>query len=354
VSSSDPDTATGARRGPALPPFGLGTAALGGMFEPVSADQAQAMLRGALERGIRYFDTAPMYGFSTAERRLGHFLDHASGAEGLARGAEGLLVSTKAGRLMRPRRWPGAPEQDNAFGWRNAGEFVQVYDYSYPGIMKSVEDSLQRLGVVTIDAVFVHDIGRATHGDRNDGYVAQLRSGGYRALAELKDAGIVRAVGVGVNEIPALRDCLADAELDWCLLANQFTLLNQPSSDEVFAECARRGVQLIAGGVYNSGVLAGGDHYIYQQAPAEVRSRVVELRETCQRFGVPVKAAAMQFVTGSGVFACVMLGARTVEELDDSLAMATLPLPGELWDQLGRRGLVDRRWLDARREGTLS
>lgn len=327
----------------ALPAFGLGTASLGGMFEPVSADQAQTLLRGAFERGIRYFDTAPMYGFSTAERRVGQFLDH-------ARGTAGLLVSTKAGRLMRPRRWPGTPAQDNAFGWRNAGEFVQVYDYSYGGILRSAEDSLQRLGLATLDALFVHDIGRDTHGDRNDEYLAQLRSGGYRALAELKDAGVVRAVGVGVNEIPALRDCLADADLDCCLLANQFTLLNQPASDDVFAECAGRGVQLIAGGVYNAGVLAGGDHYIYREAPDDVVRRVGELRAVCDRHRVPLKAVAMQFVTRSRYFACVMLGARSLAELDDSLAMANLPLPSELWDELVYRGLIDDAWLPARHE----
>jgi D-threo-aldose 1-dehydrogenase len=347
VSSSEPAAAPGAARpgrGPRLPAFGLGTAALGGMFEPVTADQAQRVLRGALERGIRYFDTAPMYGFSTAERRVGQFLD-------AVRGTDGLMVSTKAGRVLRPRRWPGMPAQDNSFGWRDPGEFVQVYDYSHAGILRSVEDSLHRLGLATLDAVFVHDIGRDTHGDGNDRYAAQLRSGGYRALAELRAAGVVRAVGVGVNEVTALRECLSEAELDWCLLANQFTLLNQPASDEVFTECARRGVQLLAGGVYNSGVLAGGDHYIYREAPAQVRRRVAGLREACDRFGVPLKAAAMQFVTGSGHFACVILGARTLAELDDSLAMAARPVPGELWDELARRSLVGEGWLAARRAG---
>jgi D-threo-aldose 1-dehydrogenase len=336
----------------ALPAFGLGTASLGGMFEAVSVDQAQTLLRGAYERGIRYFDTAPMYGFSTAERRVGQFLDHARGSGGPHQqaGGAGLLVSTKAGRLMRPRQWPGTPPQDNAFGWRNAGEFVQVYDYSYAGILRSAEDSLQRLGLATLDVLFIHDIGRDTHGDRNDGYVAQLRSGGYRALAELKDAGVVRAVGVGVNEIPALRECLADTDLDCCLLANQFTLLNQPASDEVFADCARRGVQLIAGGVYNSGVLAGGDHYIYRDAPDDVVRRVAELREVCDRYRVPLKAVATQFVTRSRHFACVMLGARSLAELDDSLAMADLPLPGALWDELAHRGMIDEAWLPARPE----
>jgi D-threo-aldose 1-dehydrogenase len=269
---------------------------------------------------------------------VGQFLDH-------LRGTAGLLVSTKAGRLMRPRRWPGIPEQDNDFGWRNTGEFVQVYDYSYAGILRSAEDSLQRLGLATVDALFVHDIGRDTHADRNDEYVAQLRCGGYRALAELKDAGVVRAVGVGVNEIAALRDCLADTDLDCCLLANQFTLLNQPASGEVFAECARRGVQLIAGGVYNSGVLAGGGHYIYREAPHDVVSRVADLRRVCDRHRVPLKAVAMQFVTRSRNFACVMLGARSLAELDDSLAMAQLPLPGELWRELVDRGLIDEAWL---------
>lgn len=340
VSSSEPAVA-----GPlALPPLGLGTAPLGGMYAPVPADQAQAVLRGALARGIRYIDTAPMYGLSTAERRVGQLLDSAPDAADV-------LVSTKVGRLLRPRRWPGAAGPHNAFGWHNPGEFQQVYDYSYQGILRSVEDSLHRLGVSTIDAVFIHDIGRLTHGDDNDRYVSQLRSGGYRALAELKQAGVVGAVGVGVNEIAALRDCLADTDLDCCLLANQFTLLEQPASDEVFAQCARRGVQLIAGGVYSSGVLAGGDHHFYQQAPADVRRRVAELRAVCEEFAVPLKAAALQFVTGSGHFACVLLGARTVAELDDSLAMARRPVPGELWGELARRGLVDGGWLASRGEG---
>ncbi|WBB80322.1 aldo/keto reductase [Micromonospora sp. WMMD882] len=336
---------TAGRQGPpTLPAFGIGTAALGGMFDPVSADQAQAVLRGAAQRGIRYVDTAPMYGLSTAERRVGALLDH-------VRGDGEMLVSTKVGRLMRPRNWPGVPKRDDTFGWRNAGDFVQVYDYSHAGIQRSLEDSLQRLGVGVVDVAFVHDIGRDTHGDRNDGYLAQLRSGGYRALAELKDAGVIRAVGVGVNEIPALRDCLADTDLDCALLANQFTLLSQPDSDEVFAECARRGVQLVAGGVYNSGVLAGGDHFGYQRTPPQVRDRVDRLRAVCDRFGVPLKAAALQFVTGSGYFACVMLGARDLAELDDSLAMAALPVPEELWAELARQGLVAERWIAARGKG---
>lgn len=327
-----------------LPPFGLGTAPLGGLYAPVTADQAQAVLRGALERGIRYLDTAPLYGLSTAERRVGQFLDQ-------VRGTERIVVSTKVGRLLRPRRWPGTAAPDDSFEWHNAGDFVQVYDYSYSGILRSVEDSLHRLGLPTLDAVLIHDIGRDTHGDDNDTYVAQLRSGGYRALAELKDAGVVRAVGLGVNEIAALRDCLADTDLDCCLLANQFTLLRQPASDQVFTQCARRGVQLIAGGVYSSGVLAGGDHFFYQQAPAEVRHRVAQLRDACEQFGVPLKAAALQFVAGSGHFACVLLGARTVAELDDSLAMARLAVPGELWVELARRGLIDERWVTARPGG---
>lgn len=327
-----------------LPPLGIGTAALGGLYSPVPAEQAQAVLRAALERGIQYVDTAPMYGLSTAERRVGQLLDH-------ARETVLPMVSTKVGRLMRPRRWVDVDGPHNAFGWRNPGDFVERYDYSYSGIMRSVEDSLQRLGIASVDILYIHDIGRLTHGDDNDRHLTALRDGGYRALAELKDAGITRGVGVGVKEIDSMRQCLADTDLDCCLLAGPFTLLDQPSSDDLFAECLRRGVRLVAGAVYSSGVLAGGDHYAYETAPAPVRQRVAALREACAQFDVPLKAAATHFVTGSGYFSCLLLGARTVAELDDSLAMADRPVPDELWDELVRRGLLDERWVAARQRG---
>jgi len=312
------------------------------MFAPVPAAQAKAVLDAAYDRGIRWFDTAPMYGYGTAERRVGQFLDNLGGVDGLT-------LSTKAGRVMRPWRWPGTPTQDEDLLWLSRGPFAQVFDYSYDGLLRSVEASLQRLGVEVLDAVFIHDIGRDVHGDRNDEFLAELRSGGYRALAELKAAGVVGAVGVGVNEVEALRTCLDDADLDCCLLANQFTLLNQPPSEDLFADCRRRGVRLVAGGVYNSGVLAGGDHFVYRDAPADIRQRVAALASACTAVGVPLKAAAIQFVTGSPYFACVLLGARSVEELDESLELMRAPLPDDLWDELVRRRLVDERWLASRR-----
>lgn len=325
------------------PQIGFGTASLGGMFAPVPAAQATAVLNAAYDRGIRWFDTAPMYGYGTAERRVGQFLDNLGDVEGLT-------LSTKAGRVMRPRRWPGVPVQDEDDLWLSRGPFAQAFDYSYDGLLRSVEASLQRLGVEALDVVFIHDIGRDVHGSRNDEYLAQLRGGGYRALAELKAAGVVDAVGVGVNEVEALRTCLDDTDLDCCLLANQFTLLNQPSSAEVFDECRRRGVRLVAGGVYNSGVLAGGDHFVYRDVPVEIRRRVEALASACTAVGVPLKAAAMQFVTGSPYFACVLLGARSVDELDDSFEMMRAQLPDELWDELVRRRLIDERWIATRRD----
>lgn len=318
--------------------FGLGTTSIGGMFAPMSAADAQALMRAAYERGIRWFDTAPMYGASTAERRLGHFLDDLGSTEGLT-------VSTKAGRLLVPRQRASASAPFNEFGWHNAGPFIEVFDYSYDGIMRSAEDSLARLGIEAFDVLFLHDIGRWTHGAENDRHVAALRAGGYRALAELKATGVTRELGVGVNETDALLSTMAELDLDRALLANQFTLLTRPDDPAVFETCARSGVKLVAGGVYNSGVLAGGSHFSYEGVPDEIARTVAALSETCERHGVPLMAAALQFVLRSGHFERVLLGVRSIAELDASLSAAEVDIPDALWDDLVESGLLEPQWI---------
>jgi D-threo-aldose 1-dehydrogenase len=322
----------------------VGTAALGGLYSPTSVSEAAAMLRAALDEGIRYFDTAPMYGLSSAERRLGAALAEADGP--LDR-----LVSTKVGRLMRPARLVEAPLTGAGFGWRSAGPFVEHYDYSYDGIFRSIEDSLQRTGLDHFDVVFIHDIGELTHGADNDKHLAALRVGGYRALGELRLAGVARAVGVGVNEISALLTCLSEMELDVALLAGRFTLLEQPPSDDVYERCAEHGVQLVAGGALNSGVLAGGEHYDYAAAPPRVRRRVDELRVVCAAHGVSLLSAALQFVSSNPNHACVLIGPRTEAELQQNLAALREPVPSQLWDELVERGLIPGRWRPSTKTG---
>ncbi|MFD1714522.1 aldo/keto reductase [Amnibacterium flavum] len=321
----------------ALPSLGLGTAALGGMYTAVSSTEVQDLFDAAYARGIRYIDTAPMYGLTTAERRVGSFLDRA--------GRDSVQVSTKVGRLMTPLSLPSVRGWRDEFGWGNAGAFAQVYDYSYDGIWRSIEDSLQRLGRDRVDVVFIHDIGVQTHGDGNLEYVDQLRSGGYRAVAEIKAEGIAGAIGLGVNEGRAVLETLDDTDLDWCLLANQFNLLEQDRSADVFERCAERGVKLLAAGVLATGVLAGGDRFRYAELPDEIATKLDGLRSVVDRFGVPLPAVALQFVERSGRFDTLLLGPRSAAELEQLLDWREVAVPDELWDELARTGLVEAQWL---------
>ncbi|SDU92420.1 D-threo-aldose 1-dehydrogenase [Microlunatus sagamiharensis] len=320
-----------------LPRLGLGTVAIGGLYAPVVADDAQALLDHALRRGIRHVDTAPMYGLTTAERRIGAFLDR-SGRR------DELVLSTKVGRVLQPRRLHGGPGAGRDFGWHNGGPFVERWDYSYDGVLRSVEDSVQRMGVDRLDVVHIHDIGVATHGDDNAAHVAALRSGGYRALDELRSAGVVGRIGVGANDTAAIEAVLEDVDLDCALLAGRFTLLEQPSDDSFFRLCADRGVALVAGGVYASGALTGAGRYAYTEAPQEVLDRVARLRDVCARHAVELPAAAVQLVAANPGFTSLLLGPRDPAELDQNLAWLATPVPTDLWSELVAEDLLPQQW----------
>ena len=330
----------GPRSTPVLPRLGLGTVAIGGLYSPVTAADAQALLEHAVRRGIRYVDTAPMYGLTTAERRIGAFLDRSGHRDEL-------VLSTKVGRVLRPRRLHREAVTGRDFGWRNGGPFVEHWDYSYDGVLRSVEDSLQRMGVDRLDIVHIHDIGVATHGDANPGHVAALRAGGYRALDELRSAGVVGRVGVGANDTAAIDAVLDDVDLDCALLAGRFTLLEQPADDSFFDRCADRGVELVAGGVYAAGALTGAGRYAYAEAPLEVLDRVARLRDVCARHAVELPAAAVQLVAANPGFTSLLLGPRDADELDQNLAWLATPVPADLWAELVAEGLLPQRWAPA-------
>ncbi|GAA3555602.1 aldo/keto reductase [Microlunatus spumicola] len=331
---------TSATTSPFLPRLGLGTVALGGLYAPVKADEAQAVLEHAVHRGVRYVDTAPMYGLTTAERRIGTFLDR-TGCR------DDLVLSTKAGRLLGPRRLHPQDTGGLGFGWRSGGPFVERWDYSYDGVLRSVEDSLNRLGVDRLDVLHLHDIGVATHGAANAGHVAALRAGGYRALDDLRAAGVVNRIGVGVNETAAVDAVLEDIDLDCALVAGCFTLLDQPEDEAFFGRCADRGVALVAGGIYAAGALTGAGRYAYADAPAEVLTRVARLQAVCARHRVALPAAAAQLVAANPGFTSLLIGPRSVAELDQNLAWLAEPVPADLWAELVAEGLLPERWAPA-------
>ncbi|MCB8822206.1 aldo/keto reductase [Microvirga rosea] len=319
------------RRNLSLTTMGLGCAQMGGLFKATSNAEAMAVTDAAWADGIRYFDTAPYYGYTRSERRLGALL--------CERPREEFVVSTKAGRLMVPDATVGADEN----GWVRPLPFRPTYDYSYDGILRSFEHSQQRLGIIRIDILYVHDIGRYTHGDDNDRYWAQLTSGGgFRALAELRDSGHVTAVGLGVNEAEVVHAALQEFDLDVTMLAGRYTLLEQESLP-LLDECARAGTAIVIAGPFNSGLLVGNNKFNYDDAPAAIVERAKALQTVCAEFDVPLPAAALQFPMAHPAVVTCVSGARTADQLVKNISWFESTLPNELWTALVARGLVDER-----------
>lgn len=321
-----------ARTGLTFTEIGLGTAPLAGLYRPVADDESDAIMAAAWEGGVRHFDTAPLYGYGLAETRLNRFLRD--------KPRDAYVLASKVGRTLRvvpfedregPDKWFGVPSR--------AG----VYDYSFDGVMRSHEDSLERLGADRIDILHAHDLDVRNHGGSQAALDARLREfveGGHRALHALKTQGAIRAIGLGVNEWePAL--WLAErAEMDVILLAGRWTLLEQ-GAQPLIDLCERRGIGLVIGGAHNSGVLAGGAHFDYGTVPPAVADRVRALRAACDRHGVPLLHAAFGFPLRHPAVLSVVPGSQTLAEMEGNLAAARADVPQALWDDLAREGLID-------------
>ena len=326
------DTAFLPRGGLALTRLGMGCAPIAGLYRATSEEEARAALDAAWDLGIRYFDTAPYYGFTLSEHRLGAALRE--------RARDSFVVSTKVGRVMRPDAGVAPGECD----WAAPLPFRPEYDYTYDGVLRSHEDSLQRLGLDRIDILFVHDIGALTHGDRHAHYWQQLtQGGGFRALRELRNDGSVRAIGLGVNEADAVLAAMGECDLDCTLLAGRYTLLEQAALTPLLEACARQGNAIVIGGPFNSGILAGNGKYNYADAPPAVMERVAALDAVCRDYGVPLPAAALQFPLAHPAVVSCIPGARSSEELRQNAAWFETAIPPGLWQELKRRGLVDER-----------
>ncbi|MTV36978.1 aldo/keto reductase [Duganella radicis] len=320
------------RRALSLSSLGLGCAQLGGLYQAVSEAEALAIVDTAWELGIRYFDTAPYYGYTLSEHRLGAALR--------GRPRDSYTISTKVGRLMLPD--PGVRPGDS--GWARPLPFRPHFDYSYDGIKRSHEDSLQRLGMDRVDILYVHDIGRVTHGARHAHYWEQLvQGGGFRALTQLRDEGSVGAIGLGVNEWEVVAEAIDVCDLDCALLAGRYTLLEQASLAPLLDVCAERGIGIVIGGPFNSGILAGNRKFNYEEAPAEIVARVDAIAAVCAAAGAPIQAAALQFPMAHPAVVSCIPGAQSPAQLRQNAAWFAQPLPAALWQALARDGLIDRR-----------
>lgn len=327
IAATLPTRALG-RSGLRVSVLGLGCATIGGSRFPVSREAAEATLRQAWDDGVRYFDTAPFYGYGAAERRVGDALRHLPRND--------WVLSTKVGRVLVPCADPPA----GVGGTPRPMPFDAAYDYSYDGVMRSFEASFHRLGLDRIDMLLVHDIGAYVHGAAHSAHMQILAHSGYRALDALRSAGVVRAIGLGVFESAVCLEAMQWGHWDAFLLAGCYTLLAQDPLADLLPACQAQGVSLIVGSPLNSGLLAGGGLWNYKPPPPDVAVRAEAIRSTCAAFGVPMVAAALQFVLAHPAVAAVVPGPRSPQEQSENLRALRHPIPPGLWAALRAKNLL--------------
>ena len=313
-----------------LTPLGLGGSSIGNLYRPVTEEDAREAVAAAYDGGIRYFDTAPLYGGGIGEHRVGQALRR--------RPRDDFVLSTKVGRLQVPI--PEAPHNPDRLPFR------VVFDYGHDGVIRSVEDSLQRLGMNRIDIALIHDIDAYTHGEA--GWRERFREaleGAFPALERLRAEGTVAAVGVGVNDWRVCQECLAAADVDCFLLAGQYTLLEQGALASLLPDCERRGVGVIVGSPFNTGILVHGadrgGRYFDGSPPPEVLARVRRMERICDGHGVSLAAAALRFPFGHPAVASVLAGVRGPEHVRRNLRWFAETVPQDLWLELKDEGLIN-------------
>ncbi len=310
-----------------VPRVGIGTAPLGNMLAPVTDEVADATLAEAIKSGLRYFDTAPLYGHGLAEQRVGRAVAKLERSDA--------VVSTKVGRLLRP----DAPRDESQYYqgepfYKDTPPAGPVWDFSYDGVMRSVEESLERLAVDRVDMLLLHD---------PDNHFEEAATSAYRALDTLRSEQAVTAIGAGMNQSPMLARLVERCDLDVVLCAGRYTLLEQDALDDLMPACERTMTSVVIGGVFNSGVLTAptsGSLYNYVPAPDEVIQRAQLIEAVCDRYEVPLPAAALQFPLAHPRVSTVLIGFRTTQELEDDLRWLQTPIPAALWEELRRERLI--------------
>lgn len=314
--------------------LGLGGAPVGGFRYSLSDQQGADTVSAAADAGIAYFDTSPYYGYGRSEALFGHALR--------SRPRDSYVLSTKIGRWMTPMR-----AGETAPGWRSGGLlFKPTYDYSRDGVMRSLEQSMLRLGIPNIDIVYIHDADVHTHGSQAeaDRRFKEAMAGCYPALAELRGAGVIKAIGTGLNETAMTLRFAREADLDCVMLAGRYTLLEQGALDELLPLCEKKNMSMTLAAPFNSGILAAGSGgsatYDYQPAPAAVVDKVRRIEAVCRRHDVELQAAALQFPLGHPRIASVVAGATKPSEVRENIGRMAAPIPADLWRELKHEGLL--------------
>ena len=309
------DDLTELKGGAVVSRLGLGTAQLGGLYSSIADEEGQALVDTAIERGIRYFDTAPHYGKGVSEKRLGRYLSKYP--------RNSWVLSTKVGRLLVPTE-----KEDDSFFLDADNSVERLQDYSQSGIRRSFEDSLERLNLDSIDIVYIHD---------PDDYADDAINHAYPALAKLRDEGLVKSIGIGMNfnEIPTR--VINETDIDVVMNAGRYTLLDQSASDELFPAALRKGVSIVSVGVFNSGVLANpskDSHYFYDPAPNHIVARALEFQNELKEYGVSLQQAAIQFPMRREAVKCVVVGCRSSQSLQENISNFDAEVPAEAWEKV--------------------
>ncbi len=315
--------------------LGLGGAPFGNLFHLLSDDQVERALQTAWDSGVRYYDTAPYYGYGKSEHRVGRFLRRQP--------RQDFVISTKVGRVLIPAR---DPENFVSEFWAGGLPFEVKVDYSYDGIMRSYEDSLQRLGLPSVDLLLIHDLDFWFHKTeaRVSAYLAQLSTSCWRALDELRSSGEIKGVGAGINEMGMMPRFLDVVDLDFFLVALPYTLLDQEVLDAEFPKCDERSVGAVIGAVFASGILATGPvegaYYAYSPAPEEILEKTRRIEAVCKRHNTPLAAAAMKFPLAHPIVASIIPGALESEHVISNVKLFEHPIPADLWTELKHEGLI--------------
>ena len=312
--------------------LGFGSAPLGGLLRATSDDDARAAVGTAWKAGLRYFDAAPQYGGGLAEQRLGRALGRVA--------RDKFAISTKVGKIVHPKE--GEPPQ--AVGFIGAPAHTIEYDYSYAGVQRSLLASLERLGLDRVDILFIHDVNRKYHGDRVHERLEEAIAGACRALAALRDQGVIGAFGPATKDVDIACAFVERVDVDCVMLPARLTLLDQSACDALVPLCAQRGTSILAAAPFDSGILAtgavAGATYDYAPATAEVLDRVRAIEDVCKSFDIPLPAAALQFPLRCPSVASVVAGMRSAREVETNMSLLRMEIPEEFWCELTRKQLV--------------
>jgi D-threo-aldose 1-dehydrogenase len=309
-------------------PLGMGGAPLGNLFTAIPDDEALGAVRAGWNAGIRHFDTAPHYGAGLSEHRMGAVLRHHKRHD--------YTISTKVGRLLVP----AADVPELADNFQHGLNFARKLDYGYDGTMRSIEDSLQRLGLPSIDIVYIHDCGEDWLGRSWREQFDVAMAGAARALTKLRGEGVIKAWGFGVNVVEPCLLALERSDPDIFLVAGRYTLLDHTALKDLLPKCEARGAKVVIGGPYNSGILAGGTTFNYEAAPADLVAKARAIEAVCKRHGVDLKAAALQFVVAHPAVAAAIPGPRTAAEVTQNAAMMAQKIPTQVWAELKAEKLL--------------